>query len=258
MRQAILVERDGSEPEPRALAAHASAGGSRSDTIPLSGAPPCALRLEPCAAGVVVEAAAAGVRAAGRALAPGSRRLVRAGERVELHGAAIALPAPDDGTRAVAGALLRDAAEGALAAGPRLVVLTGRDAGLRHPLASDQVLGRGRSAQVRVVDAQASRRHARLRLGPAGARVEDLRSKNGVFVNGVRIERRRARALQPGDEVRIGETELAFEDPWAGGEASRAARPEEPARPRSRGPRARALAAALLAASAAALALAGS
>jgi len=137
------------------------------------------------------------------------------------------------------------------------VVLTGRDAGRTLRLGPDQVLGRGRSAALRIPDRLASRRHARVRLGADGARVEDLSSKNGVFVNDVRIEG--ACALRPGDTLAVGETLLALED------AAGVAVPAPPVPPGSgaRPPRAprvtvRRAAAALLALSAAALALAGS
>ncbi|HVI94983.1 MAG TPA: FHA domain-containing protein [Anaeromyxobacter sp.] len=258
MQHRITIDgRDGAEA--RVLDGNATAGGSRADAIVVPGAPPGAVRLEPCAAGVVVQAAATGVRAAGRALPPGARRLLRPGERLELAGACISIvppPAPES-TRAAAAALLRSAADGAPLPGARLVVLTGRDAGRTLRLGPDQVLGRGRSAALRIPDRLASRRHARVRLGADGARVEDLSSKNGVFVNDVRIEG--ACALRPGDTLAVGETLLALED------AAGVAVPAPPVPPGSgaRPPRAprvtvRRAAAALLALSAAALALAGS
>jgi pSer/pThr/pTyr-binding forkhead associated (FHA) protein len=43
-----------------------------------------------------------------------------------------------------------------------------------------------------------------------GVWVSDLGSTNGTFVNGVRVEH--ARKLVPGDVVRVGETELRFEE----------------------------------------------
>jgi hypothetical protein len=213
-------------------------------------------------AGVVVEAGAPGIRVAGHAVAPGNRRLLRPGERAEFHGAALALerpPPPDGATRAAAASLLRDAAAGAAAiAGPRLVVLNGPAAGERHPLAAEQTVGRGRAAGIRIADPHASRVHARLRVGPGGTTIEDLRSKNGVRVNGVRVERRPF-PLSPGDEVSIGDTLLALEEPVP-------ASPEAPGtasgpggRSRRRGtPAAHAAAAALLALSAVALAFAAS
>jgi hypothetical protein len=234
------------------LGAPLSAGGSHADGLHLPGCPPAAVRLLPCAAGVVVEAVAAGVRAAGHPLHPGGRRLLRAGERAELHGATleVAGAAPREETRAAAAELLRAAAAGeAPPAGLHLVVLSGPAAGTRHPLDADQTIGRGRRATIVLPDPAASRVHARVRVGPDGARVEDLRSKNGVRVNGVRIDPRPF-PVRPGDELAVGDTALALADGVPDLPADAAA-----PRPRrsSRGPH---VVAALLAVSAAALALA--
>ena len=58
-------------------------------------------------------------------------------------------------------------------------------------------------------DEFASAHHARVEAQPDGVWVEDLGSTNGTFVNGSRIGERRL--LQPGDVIRIGETELRLE-----------------------------------------------
>jgi hypothetical protein len=249
----------GAGTEDRTLDGCITVGGSRSDPVVVPGAPPRAVRLEACAAGVVAEAAAPGVRAAGAALPAGTRRLLRPGERVELHGASIAVlpPSAPESTRAAAGALLRGVVAGLAPPGLRLVVLTGPDAGRCLPLEADLAIGRGRSAELRIPDPQASRRHARVRLGPGGVTVEDLGSKNGVRVNGVRIDG--PRALRPGDALGIGGTLVALDDP---GEAGAVAPPSPrlASGPRLRAARlpARIVAAALLALSATALAVAGS
>jgi FHA domain len=252
---AIAIHRPGQPPERREITGPLRAGGSHADAILLPDCPPAALRLVPCAAGLVAEAVSFGVRVAGRPVPPGGRRLLQPGERVELHGSAIALergPA-GDGTRAAAGALLRDAAAGAMpVAGPHLVVLSGDAAGSRHPLRGELTLGRGRGASVRIPDAQASRVHARIRIGRAGATVEDLGSKNGVRVNGVRIDGRPC-PLRAGDELVIGETALAVQDLAPG---ARPASADAPPRAPRRVPPPHLVAAALLALSAAALVLA--
>lgn len=54
----------------------------------------------------------------------------------------------------------------------------------------------------------ASGHHARIDLRADGVWVEDLNSTNGTFVNGGRIS---AERLEPGDVLRIGQTELVFE-----------------------------------------------
>jgi len=70
-------------------------------------------------------------------------------------------------------------------------------------------IGRSRDCDVVIEDAGISRRHAEIRPGPAGWTVADLGSTNGVLVNGEPVDV--ARALQPGDRVELGSTELVFE-----------------------------------------------
>jgi len=250
----LAVHRPGLPPERREIVAPVAAGGSHADDLHLPGCPPTALRLSPRASSLVVEAVASGIRVAGRPVHPGGRRLLRAGERAELLGIALSLEPVPAGvpTRVAAGALVRDAAGGAVPiAGPHLVVLSGPAAGARHLLHAEQTIGRGRGATITIPDAQASRVHACIRLDPRGATVEDLGSKNGVRVNGIRIEQRSRCAIDAADEIVIGETAIALQDlpgPGAPG----------PRRGGTRRLRAAShlLAAALLALSAAALALA--
>lgn len=250
MEHALTVEVPGAEPVRRILSAPATAGGSRADGLLLPGAPPAALRLVPLDPGVVVEPRAAGVRVAGHAVRAGERRLLRPGERVELPGVALRLASRPhaEGTRALASPVLRGDSAGD---GPALVVLTGPRAGARYPLRGALSAGRGRAASVRVPDPLASRVHLRVSAVPGGATVEDLRSKNGVRVNGVAVDRS-PRPVRPGDEIVLGDTVLCVEDAWD------AAAPDPAAGgPRTaRGPGPALGAAALLAVAAAALALA--
>jgi FHA domain len=253
---ALSIHRPGQPPERREIGGPVRAGGSHADELHLAAWPPTALRLVPVPAGVIVEAVACGIRVGGRPVPPGGRRLLRPRERAELHGAAVELDVPqDDGTRAAAGAVLRDAAAGeAPVTGAHLVVLSGPSAGSRHPLGTQQTIGRGRAASIVLPDPHASRVHARIRLGPDGAWVEDLGSKNGVRVNGVRIERRPC-AVRHGDELVIGETSVALHDVHAADVPVVHADPAGGGLRRPRLPP-HLIAAALLALSAAALALA--
>jgi hypothetical protein len=56
-------------------------------------------------------------------------------------------------------------------------------------------------------DDMVSRYHARLHVGPMESQVEDLGSRNGTYVNGERVEGRRA--LRDGDRIRIGRELIA-------------------------------------------------
>jgi hypothetical protein len=59
-------------------------------------------------------------------------------------------------------------------------------------------------------DEFASARHARVEPRRDGVWVNDLGSTNGTYVNGIRIDR--PRKLVDGDLVRVGETELRYEE----------------------------------------------
>lgn len=92
----------------------------------------------------------------------------------------------------------RDARALLVTDGKRLVVGT-----------SGATLGRSRSCDVVLDDANVSRRHAEVRPRGGGWVVADLGSTNGVSVNGTRIEQ--AHALRPGDRIELGTTVLTFE-----------------------------------------------
>lgn len=69
-------------------------------------------------------------------------------------------------------------------------------------------IGRGESCHITLDDALVSRDHAVIRLGPDGAHIRDLQSRNGVLVNGARIQQEVP--LKDRDRVRIGAQEMVF------------------------------------------------
>jgi len=71
-------------------------------------------------------------------------------------------------------------------------------------------IGRGGKNDVAIDgDEFASSRHVRFEPRRDGVWVQDLGSTNGTYVNGVRIEG--AQRLEPGDVIRVGETDLRFD-----------------------------------------------
>ncbi len=68
------------------------------------------------------------------------------------------------------------------------------------------LVGRDASCHIQLDDGRASRRHARLTVAGGLLFVEDLDSMNGVLVNGVRVEGRRA--VFDGDWIMIGGHEI--------------------------------------------------
>jgi FHA domain-containing protein len=71
-------------------------------------------------------------------------------------------------------------------------------------------VGRGPQNDVKLDgDDYASARHARIEPRRDGVWVEDIGSTNGTYLNGIKLTR--ARKLTQGDVVRVGETELRYE-----------------------------------------------
>jgi pSer/pThr/pTyr-binding forkhead associated (FHA) protein len=94
---------------------------------------------------------------------------------------------------------------------PRLVVerAPGHDSGMIYDLDGELVLGRGDHAEIRLEDPFASARHARIYEQGNILVVEDLGSTNGTYLNEELLET--PRPLHPGDRLRIGDSEFAFE-----------------------------------------------
>jgi two-component system, cell cycle response regulator len=87
-----------------------------------------------------------------------------------------------------------------------LIVIRGRSLGRRVDLAGEPVvIGRGSDAGLAIDDAHISRSHARVLRVPEGFVIEDLGSKNGVFVNGVRVRRH---VMRDGDRIQLASSSL--------------------------------------------------
>jgi pSer/pThr/pTyr-binding forkhead associated (FHA) protein len=90
-----------------------------------------------------------------------------------------------------------------------LVVLSARK--LQLPLVAPIEVGRDGDVGLALVDdLLVSSRHARLTPSSDGVLVEDLESRNGTFINGIRIEE--PTHAGPGDRILIGETELELRE----------------------------------------------
>ncbi len=77
----------------------------------------------------------------------------------------------------------------------------------------EMVLGRSDEADIQVDDEKVSRKHLKLCMvknhkGESRAKVVDLNSKNGIFVNGIRTFEE---DLRGGDKIKVGDTILKFE-----------------------------------------------
>lgn len=91
-----------------------------------------------------------------------------------------------------------------------LQLLRGGEIGLQYPLDDEQlVLGRHPSCEIVLQSGVVSRRHAQILENHGTFYIEDLRSRNGTFVNGNQISGRQE--LKEGDEIRLCDVVLAFQ-----------------------------------------------
>jgi diguanylate cyclase (GGDEF)-like protein len=84
----------------------------------------------------------------------------------------------------------------------RLIVLAGGNVGEMYEIGHELVLGRSRSADVRLHGDGISRKHARVHVDAVEVLFEDLGSTNGSYVNGERVAGQHV--LLEGDKIQIG------------------------------------------------------
>jgi pSer/pThr/pTyr-binding forkhead associated (FHA) protein len=113
----------------------------------------------------------------------------------------------------------------------RLYVLSGADIGRTLDVERSATIGRDAACDLRLRDASISRRHARVELAGAGWEIVDEGSRNGVTIDGARVERRR---LVDGQEFQLGEVLLRFRESVA--PAVRSPVPASPTTSASRAP----------------------
>jgi DNA-binding NtrC family response regulator len=91
----------------------------------------------------------------------------------------------------------------------RLSVVKGPDKGVEVVLEGQTVVvGSDETCQLKLTDGSVSRRHFELSGGPGGYRLRDLRSTNGVFIEGVQVLDGK---LSDKARLTVGRTELRFE-----------------------------------------------
>jgi hypothetical protein len=74
-------------------------------------------------------------------------------------------------------------------------------------LEQEYYIGRQMGNQIHLTDPSVSNVHARIFKGPEGFVLEDLNSRNGSFVNGVRVDRR---LLHENDAIRLGNSNFVY------------------------------------------------
>ena len=82
-----------------------------------------------------------------------------------------------------------------------LEILNGPFQGQKHRFHSRITIGRKSSNGVRLLDPKVSRTHAKIQATEEGFRIEDLKSRNGIYIN---EKKSRNRLLRSGDKIKIG------------------------------------------------------
>lgn len=91
---------------------------------------------------------------------------------------------------------------------PKLIMRNASGESRQVELKPEQsTIGRGSQNDIVVDSLQASRVHALIDVEPAFVTIRDLGSRNGTYVNDVRVE---SQVLAEGDVVRLGTYELRF------------------------------------------------
>jgi pSer/pThr/pTyr-binding forkhead associated (FHA) protein len=170
---------------------------------------------------LVDESSTNGTRVNGTQLVAGRPRTLEAGDELELgpfrlvcsFGPVSSATTPER-TASLARRLIRElSAEPTVRAPLALRVVRGPDTGTSVNLGippSKLIIGRGDSAGLELTDRDVSRDHLEIERDLDGAIARDLRSKNGLVVNGKRLRERR---LRHGDVLTVGSSDVVFEDP---------------------------------------------
>jgi hypothetical protein len=91
----------------------------------------------------------------------------------------------------------------------QLTILSGAEQGSVIPLTeAEYLVGRQRENAIKLHDLGVSGRHARIFRSPDGYVVEDLKSRNGTWLNGARVFHA---VLKNGDRLRLGETDFDYQ-----------------------------------------------
>jgi len=127
---------------------------------------------------------------------------------VAVEFAAVVRPRPEDDTKEIVTpkAVQYLGHVGKVTVSRLNVVVAGRETS--YPLTRDTyTLGRHRNNDIVISDPKVSSFHARIDRSPEGFALVDLKSRNGSYVNGERIE---SAQLKTGDEIRLGTAQLAY------------------------------------------------
>lgn len=161
----------------------------------------------------------------GRKLTKGEKRLLRDGDSVAIMSFSIAFKTtagtlmdrqPGEKTEQLARRMVQEVLStlGSKSEPAALRVMNGPDEGKRFEIGEEQVevtIGRSPDCDLPLNDQNISRRHCLIKRNWHAFTAQDLGSKNGVIVNGKKIEGQYN--LKDGDDIQIGGVKIVFIDP---------------------------------------------
>lgn len=128
---------------------------------------------------------------------------------VSFSGDATVVDADDDTALLISGEATLSYDEVVKKTVAQITVVNGDNSGVVIPLLdSEYRIGRQQDNAIQLNDLGVSAHHARIFRGPEGYALEDLKSRNGTWVNGTRIFHS---ILRNGDQIRVGATDLRYE-----------------------------------------------
>jgi pSer/pThr/pTyr-binding forkhead associated (FHA) protein len=162
----------------------------------------------------------------GKKIGSGEKRLLRDGDSIAIMSFSITFKTtagtlldrqPGEKTEQLARRMVQEVLSslgGSKMDPPALRVMNGPDEGKRFEIREEQAevtMGRSPECDLPLNDQNISRRHCLVKRNWNGFTAQDLGSKNGVLVNGLKIEG--AHNIKDGDEIQIGGVKLIFIDP---------------------------------------------
>jgi pSer/pThr/pTyr-binding forkhead associated (FHA) protein len=107
----------------------------------------------------------------------------------------------------------------------KLIITDAENAKRECPLTQGLTIGRDSGNHIQINERLASRAHCRLRMDKGKFFLTDLKSSNGTFVNGFKLDTQHE--MRHGDVVKIGETIILFDDEMPHPEKAQTAPPEK-------------------------------
>ncbi len=92
-----------------------------------------------------------------------------------------------------------------------LIIAEGEQAGTHYQLGMRTLTGgRDPAREIQIVDPQVSRKHFQIRGDDPGHVIVEMKSRNGIYINGTKISGQKR--LENGDRIQVGNTILVYQE----------------------------------------------